>query len=163
MKAGFASLTIALSILMLMTLSDCADDDDDASDHAALPDDDLDDDLNDDAQLPDPWENMEPTGKMIDDILAISSHISKSTTPGWSRDCKVEKLVDAGVSMLRTDFKWDYMESADDQWNFAGYDIDLSIASPHIEPNANDKIMGSVGSLVGLGLDDHPSIGHRQE
>jgi polysaccharide biosynthesis protein PslG len=143
MKAGLAALTIALSILMLVTLAGCADDDDDASDDAALPDDDLDDDLNDDAdddvnddanddadddadddtQPPDPWADMEPTGKMIDDILAISSHLSKSTDPNWKRDFEIEKLVDAGVLMLRTDFKWDYMEPADDQWNFAGYDV----------------------------------------
>ena len=99
---------------------DTADDDDDSGD-----DDDDDDDYdNDDDSTPeDPYASMTPTGKILDDILAISSHLSKSENPSTTRDFEIEKLVDASVNMLRTDFSWGRIEPADDDWHFAGYDV----------------------------------------
>lgn len=70
-----------------------------------------------------PYASMVPTGKPIRDLLAISSHISKSAEPSWKRDFEIDKLVGAGVGMLRTDFSWSRIEPEDGLWQFDGYDV----------------------------------------
>lgn len=102
--------------------------DDDTADDDTVDDDTVDDDTTDDDTMPvDPYEGMAPAGKIIDDILAISSHPSKDTGYNWQRDFQITKLDEAGIRLLRTDFSWSTIEPADDAWNFAGYDtlIDL--------------------------------------
>ncbi len=69
------------------------------------------------------YEGMAPSGKTVGALLAISSHLSILPEPSWTRDFEIEKLSQAGVRLLRTDFAWDRIEPEDDQWSFDGYDV----------------------------------------
>ncbi len=70
-----------------------------------------------------PYSGMEPGGVRVGDMLAISSHMSKSPAPSWTRDFEIVKLVSAGVGLMRTDFSWSKIEPLDDQWQWEGYDV----------------------------------------
>ena len=70
-----------------------------------------------------PYEGMAPSGKTVGAMLAISSHVSTSPEASWTRDFEIEKLAQAGVGLLRTDFSWDRIEPAEDQWSLDGYDV----------------------------------------
>jgi len=97
--------------------------DDDLTDDDAGDDDTADDDTADDDTTPvDPYEGLAPVGKYVDQLLAISSHISSSVNPSTTRDFEIEKLDDAGVGLLRTDFSWGAIEPTDNNWSFDGYD-----------------------------------------
>lgn len=102
------------------------DDDDDNDDNDDNNDDNND---NDDSSGEYPYDGMTPSGKNIDQILAISSHLSKSESYSWKREYEIEKLDDANVRMLRTDFAWSRIEPNNNDWHFAGYDamVDLCL------------------------------------
>ena len=87
-----------------------------AEDHALDPD-------ADGTPLAGPYAAMAPVGKPVGELLAISSHISKSAGPSDTRDFELEKLSEAGVGLLRTDFSWSRIEPADGDWRFDGYDV----------------------------------------
>ena len=81
------------------------------------------------------YRGMAPSGNRVGEMLAISSHMSKSTEASWTRDFEIEKLAGAGVGLLRTDFSWKRIEPKDDQWQLEGYDmmVDLCLqAGIHI-------------------------------
>ena len=73
--------------------------------------------------MPGPYAGMVPAGKMMDEILGISSHMSRGVGYSWKREFEIEKLVEAGVSMVRNDFRWNRVEPADDAWNLDGYSM----------------------------------------
>lgn len=114
-----------------LTDDDLTDDDltdDDLADDDSLDDDSIDDDTaDDDTQPEDPYAAMAPSGKTVDELLAISSHINRGTAYSWTREFEIEKLGQAGVGMLRTDFSWSRIEPNNDDWQFDGYDtmVDL--------------------------------------
>ena len=145
--------TTCLALLLILSIfSACQEDsDDDETSFGGGTDDDDDNNDNDDDDNndnndnnddnddndDDPYEGMTPSGKTIDDILAISSHLSKSESYSWRRDFEIEKLDAANVRMLRTDFSWSRIEPNNDEWHFEGYDVmvDLCLAD-NIELNA---------------------------
>ena len=111
-------LLIAL-LLAGMLAASCDDDDDDDDDNDTVGD----DDDNDDQPFV-PYQGMEPAGRRIGELLAISSHVSRSAEPVVpKRDFELERLTEAGVGLLRVDFAWQTIEAQDDVWNFAGYDM----------------------------------------
>jgi len=58
---------------------------------------------------------------MMDEILGISSHMSRGVGYSWRREFEIDRLVEAGVSMVRNDFRWRNVEPADDVWALEGY------------------------------------------
>ncbi len=149
MRGFNLSILIALmTVLFALAVAGCGDDDDDPSTSSGQADndadddtgtdddadddadDDVDDDVNDDVNddadddtAPvDPYEGMAPSGSVLDDILGISSHMSRGAAYSWKREFEIERLVEAGVKMVRTDFHWYSIEPEDDVWNFDGLD-----------------------------------------
>jgi len=105
-----------------------ADDDDDTPDDDTPDDDTPDDDTIDDDTVPlDPYADMEPGGKTMDGIMGVSSHMHRGTSYSWKREFEIERLVEAGMTMVRNDFHWYVIEAEDDVWNFDGLDtmVDL--------------------------------------
>jgi len=101
-----------------------ADDDDDNDDN------DNDDD-NDDTAPSNPYDGMTPGGRTLDETLGISSHMSRGVEYSWKREFEIARLVEAGMTMMRTDFHWYTIEPEDDVWNFDGLDtmVDLCRAA----------------------------------
>ena len=113
-------LFLTLLFVCLLTLSAC---DDDSSADNPSDDDSADDDSGgDDDSTYDPYATFSPVGKPIGEMLGISSHMSRGAEPSPKRDMEIEALVESGIKMVRTDFKWDIMEAQDDVWYFDGYD-----------------------------------------
>ncbi|MFC1889851.1 hypothetical protein ACFL4G_08855, partial [Thermodesulfobacteriota bacterium] len=75
------------------------------------------------ATSPDPYAGMEPAGKRMDEILGVSSHMSRGTGYSWRREFEIDRLVDTGMSMVRNDFHWYRIEPEDDVWELDGYDV----------------------------------------
>ncbi|HPQ67520.1 MAG TPA: beta-galactosidase [bacterium] len=151
LKSLYLALFIILLSVPAISLCSCGDDDDDnddnddqtpvdddaadddATDDDTLDDDTLDDDtgdddttdddtLDDDTVEPDPYDGMTPTGKMLSEMLGVSSHMSRGTAYSWKREFEISKLVEADMTMVRTDFHWSNIEPEDDVWNFDGLD-----------------------------------------
>jgi hypothetical protein len=76
-----------------------------------------------DTPRPAPYPGMTPSGKTLDEILGVSSHMSRGTAYSWKREFEIGKLVDAGMSMMRNDFHWYRIEPEDGVWNLDGYDV----------------------------------------
>ena len=70
-----------------------------------------------------PYPGMMPSGKTLDEILGVSSHMSRGVEYNWRREFEIEKLVDAGMTMVRNDFHWYRIEPEDDVWALDGYDV----------------------------------------
>jgi len=66
---------------------------------------------------------MTPSGKTLDEILGVSSHMSRGVDFSWRREFEIEKLVEAGMTMVRNDFHWYRIEPEDDVWALDGYDV----------------------------------------
>lgn len=98
-------------------------DDDSFSDDDSGDDDSDDDDSAIDDDSADPYDMLTPSGPKVTEIMGTSSHISNSPDPEWTRDFEIEKLGDAGISVLRTDFAWDVIEPQDNVWHPEGYDV----------------------------------------
>jgi polysaccharide biosynthesis protein PslG len=149
-NASCLHIMALILVLSLFAFIGCGDDDDDSDDASADDDvnddadddadDDIDDDSNDDVDddaddddttLADPYAEMVPAGSMLDDILGISSHMHRGADYSWKREFEIEKLVEAGVKMVRTDFHWYSIEPEDDVWNLDGLDTmtDLCLAA----------------------------------
>jgi Beta-galactosidase len=141
------TLLALIPLLFLLFVPGCGDDDDDdTGDDDAAPGDDDDDSSSDDDDDNDatddddddnddddtgPYDQMVPDGKMLDGILGISSHMSRGTAYSWKREFEIEKLVEAGMTMVRNDFHWYTIEPQDDVWYFDGLDtmVDLCLAA----------------------------------
>ena len=73
--------------------------------------------------LAEPYPGMTPSGKTLDEILGISSHMSRGAEYSWKRAFEIERLVETGVTMVRNDFHWYRIEPEDDVWALEGYDV----------------------------------------
>jgi len=74
------------------------------------------------ASRPPPYPGMTPSGKTLDEILGVSSHMSRGTAYSWKREFEIGKLTEAGMSMVRNDFHWYRIEPEDGVWDLDGYD-----------------------------------------
>ncbi len=106
------------------TDDDSADDDaaDDTTDDDTLDDDTLDDDTADD-DTPSPYDGMAPAGITIDEMSAIASHMSTGAEYDEAREFEIQQSVIAGVTASRRGFYWNKIEPANDEFDFAGYDV----------------------------------------
>ncbi|MDP8225750.1 MAG: beta-galactosidase [Candidatus Lernaella stagnicola] len=104
------------------TIDDDSGDDDSGDDDSSDDDTGDDDTGDDDTVLPDAYDGMNPSGKMLAEILGVSSHMSRGTAYSWKREFEIEKLVEANMTMVRTDFHWSNIEPEDNVWNFDGLD-----------------------------------------
>ncbi|MDP8256022.1 MAG: hypothetical protein P9M14_09750 [Candidatus Alcyoniella australis] len=125
-----------MAVVLLSVACDGDDDDDDASDDDSTDD--------DDEQPVDPYQGMAPSGPPLDDILGISSHLSRGTGYSWTREFELERLKRAGVDIVRTDFHWRTIEAQDDVWYFDGYDTMVDLV--------NDSSM-RVNAILDFGVD----------
>lgn len=69
-----------------------------------------------------------PSGPVLDSVLGISSHISRSTEHSEERLFEFDRLQNAGVKYLRIDFSWRVIEPRDNEWHPEGYDVLLDLA-----------------------------------
>jgi len=56
------------------------------------------------AAAPAPCPGMAPSGKTLHEILGVSSDMSRWVNDDWRRELVIQKLVEAGVTMVRNDF-----------------------------------------------------------
>lgn len=70
-----------------------------------------------------PYAALAPSGARVGDLVGVSSHPSTGVEPSADRDFELASLGEAGVSRIRTDFRWSAIEPSYGQFDFAGYDV----------------------------------------
>lgn len=64
------------------------------------------------------WQGLVPVGPPLRSTLGVSSHMYGGTGPNEDRDFELARYAELGVTQIRNDFLWDWLEPAEGQFNW---------------------------------------------
>ncbi len=86
------------------------------------------------------WGDWQPVGVSIKEMLGVASHMKQNEGEDEDRDFEFSKYDELGQAIVREHFRWNHIEAADDEWDFARVQTQVDMAQQH-----NVKLIPQVG------------------